>query len=377
MELQFKDHKFRIMAVGDPHEKFADTTEKDAAKIEDYMRLQYTAIEELKPDLVVLMGDNASGGSPDELRGVLTRITGPYALRNIPFAFILGNHDLESGVSDMDTQYDIYRSLPGCMLPGKDEVNDFGDYNLTVKNTDGTKDALNLWFMYSGNRAEPKYNSTYDFVKTEQINWYENKAAELKEKNGGIVPAVLFQHIPVPEEFALLKKRSIFSLLADGTEGQNNRRGSYYTLDRKAGTTGYMGEAPCSPDYNNGQFASWKKTGDVFAAFFGHDHMNDFVGMTDGIVLGQCKTASFRVYGDGMMQGVRVIDLNDRVPDNFETRMAYYRELVGPTCRSLSGRERDMRDRTSVKLETAGKVLPVFAALSAPLILKKLIKRKK
>ena len=369
--LKFHDHKFRIMAVGDPHEKPRCEAPEDKAKYQDYLTLQYAAVRELKPDLVVLMGDNASGRTPEELREVLLRITEPYRVSNVPFAFILGNHDLEweGGEKDLQSFYDVYRTIPGCLLPGKEQVSAYGDYNLTVKGTDSDADVLNLWFIYSGNRAEPKYNSRYAFVRTEQLDWYKNRAASLREENGDTVPAVLFQHIPVPEEYRLLKRRGIFSMLYDGVEGQDNRKGAYYTLDRSQGTEGYLGESPCAPDYNSGQFDAWKETGDVFAAFFGHDHMNDFVGMVDGIILGQCKTSGFRVYGDGLMQGVRVLDLDDRSPRCLETRMVRYRELVGKDCRSIQGRNKVIPDRWNVKIDAALKALPVVAAALPPVLL--------
>ena len=366
------------MTVGDPHEKPRWDAPEDNAKYQDYLTLQYAAVKALHPDLVVLMGDNASGRTPEELREVLLRITEPYRLSGVPFAFILGNHDLEweGGEKDLQEFYDVYRTIPGCLLPEKAQVSAYGDYNLTVKQTDGDKDALNLWLIYSGNRAEPKYNSRYDFVKTEQLDWYKNRAASLRAENGETVPAILFQHIPVPEEYRLLKRRSVFSMLYDGVEGQDNRKGAYYTLDKSQGTEGYLGESPCAPDYNNGQFAAWKETGDVFAAFFGHDHMNDFVGMVDGIILGQCKTAGFRVYGDGLMQGVRLLELDDRSPRCLETRMVRYRELVGTDCRSIKGRNKVVPDRWNVKIDVALKALPVIAAALPPALLL-LWKRKK
>ena len=375
-QLFFKNHKFRIMVVGDPHEKPSYDSAEDRSKYEDYLRLQYAAVRELRPDLVVLMGDNAGGSSPEALREVLLRMTEPYRLHDVPFAFILGNHDLEwdPEFTDLQEHYAVYRSIPGCLLPENEQVNQYGDYNLTVKYTDGDADALNLWFIYSGNRATPEYNSTYDFVKTEQIEWYKNRERSLRQENGAQVPAILFQHIPVPEEFRLLKKRSLLSMLADGVEGQDLRKGAYYSANRAAGTEGYVGEAPCAPDYNNGQFAAWKETGDVFAAFFGHDHMNDFVGMTDGIILGQCKTASFRVYGDGLMQGVRVLDLDDRSPRCLDTKMVRYRELVGRECGSITGRNRDIPDRWNVKIDFALKALPYAGVAALPLVLKLLRK---
>ncbi len=376
MQLRFHDHHFRIMLVGDPHERPIGSDD-DKKKTEDFLCLQYAAVRKLKPDLVVLMGDNAEGKDPSELRETLLRITEPYAVNDVPFAFILGNHDLECPVSDLKEHYGVYRTLPGCLLPPETQVSEYGDYHLTVKATEGDQDALNLWLVYSGNRAEPKYNSRYAFVKTEQLDWYREKERELREKNGAQVPAILFQHIPVPEEYDLLRRRSPLSMLYDGVVGQDNRKGAYYTKNRLNPPEGYVGESPCAPDYNNGQFAAWKETGDVFAAFFGHDHMNDFVGMTDGIILGQCKTAGFHVYGDGLQQGVRILELDDRCPRNLDTRMVRYRELVGTDCLSIQGRNKVIPDRWNVKIDVLLKALPAAGALAVPLTLAGLLHRKR
>ncbi len=376
--LKFNNKKFRIMLVGDPHESYRDTNEHDKAVIADYLNLQYAAVKELKPDLIILMGDNASGRSEEELRNVLLRITKPYAESNIPFAFILGNHDLEHEVKELEVQYDIYRSLPCCILSDKDSVNEFGDYNLLINNSDGTDAIFNLWLMYSGNSAPKEYHSKYGFVTRPQIEWYENKVSELKNITGRLIPSIVLQHIPVPEEFELLKEHSFLKMLTDGVTGQNEQRGKFYALDKNK-TVGYMGEAPCTSGYNSGQFASWKKMGDVIAAFFGHDHMNDFVGEVDGITLGQCKTSGFNVYGDGLMQGVRIIDLDENNTKAFNTKMVYYRELIGKDCLSISGSEKVLRDRTSVKLDIIKTVLkyssPVTLGLASAVLLKKLIKR--
>lgn len=348
--LKFDNKKFRVMLVGDPHESYKNSTEKEKAVIKDYLNLQYAAVKELKPDLVILMGDNASGRNEEELRDVLLRITAPYAENDIPFAFVLGNHDLEKEVKDLFVQYNIYRSLPCCILPDKDEINEYGDYNIAVKNSENSDTILNFWLMYSGSGAPKEYFSTYGFVKKEQIKWYENKAKEIQGQRLKPVPSMVFQHIPVPEEFKLLKEHSFLKMLTDGVTGQNEQKGRFYALD-KTKAAGYMGEAPCTSGYNSGQFSSWKKTGDVMAAFFGHDHMNDFAGDVDGITLGQCKTAGFNVYGDGLMQGVRIIDFNENNVRGFSTRMVYYRELIGSDCYSVSGSEKILRDRTSVKLD--------------------------
>ncbi len=373
-QLKFNNGRFRVMLVGDPHESSKCNSIQDKNKIQDYLSLQYAATEQLKPDLVILMGDNSHGDTPEELKKVLLRITKPYAEKNIPFAFVLGNHDLECGVNTVPDQYNVYRQLPCCILPASDEISSFGDYNVLIFSETSDEPVFNFWLMYSGNRAQNDYYSYYDFVKQEQIDWYENKSNLLKNTYSKRIPAVNIQHIPVPEEFTLLKECSALRMMHDAVSGQNEQNGRYYVLD-KSKTCGYMGEAPCTSGYNSGQFASWKKTGDVVGAFFGHDHMNDFAGVVDGILLGQCKTAGFRPYGDGLMQGVRIIDINEKTPDSVCTKMVYYRQLIGSNCLSITGSEKILRDRTGVKIDAIKSIAKYTAPFIVPLVSLKILKK--
>lgn len=376
-KLQFRNGGFRVMLVGDPHEKYRLDEQSDKDKFADFIRFQKEAVKRIRPDLIVLMGDNASGKDEKEIAETLCRMTAPYKEAGVPFAFVLGNHDLQGCVKDIRDMYDIYRKIPGCLLPDKEEVNEYGDYHLTVKSEKDDSDAYNFWFIYSGDKAEEKYHSTYDFVKTEQLDWYKAEAENLKKKNGKSVPSILIQHIPVPEVFRFLKRKTPLSFWTDGTQGLDYKAHEYYALKKDGTVTGYMGEVPCSPEYNNGEFEAWKETGDIVAAFFGHDHMNDFIGMTEGIILGQCKTAGFRVYGDGLMQSVRVLDLNEASPRNIRTEMIRYRDYFGDDCLSITGSLKRLRDRTSVKLETGMKVLGIFSAVVLPVTAAALLIKRK
>lgn len=40
--------------------------------------------------------------------------------------------------------------------------------------------------------------------------------------------------------------------------------------------SGHLDEGPCPAEVNGGEFDAWKQQGDIKAAFFGHDHNNDF-----------------------------------------------------------------------------------------------------
>ncbi len=364
-KLQFnKNGKFRILLMGDPHEYYTPSKGLDK-KSRDFLVLENMALDELQPDLVVYMGDNTHSDTVAGLRASIERITRPVTSRGVPLGVIFGNHDFEAKVSDPWEYISAYREYKNSLFPRR--AGDFSsryDYHAVIRSSDGARDAFNLWFLYSGNRAGAEYASKYDFVRPEQIAWYEEKAAELKEKNGGkTVPSIVFQHIPVPEEFELLREVTAWRVPFDAVLGQDERRGHYYV--KKKGVAGYLGEAPCAPSVNSGQFDSWVKTGDVKAAFFGHDHMNDFVGDVRGITLGQCKLAGFHPYGDGTRQGVRVIDLDENAPERFVTYMVRYRELVGDRCQSITGPERLMHDRESMTLEFALKALGAAAGIAA------------
>ena len=63
-----------------------------------------------------------------------------------------------------------------------------------------------------------------------------------------------------------------------------------------------MGEAPCSENFDNitGQYQSWLEKDNIIGAWFGHDHVNTFEGVTDdGIRMGYNGGTGFRSYGNG------------------------------------------------------------------------------
>ena len=133
----------------------------------------------------------------------------------------------------------------------------------------------------------------------------------LREANSGVpVPSILFQHIPVNQEFDL------FDFVDGETEGGLNRNGKTLIPKEGAILEGVVREAPCPPDENRKQFESWKKTGDMVAAFFGHDHVNTFVAEIDGIKLIQTIGAGYHTYGKE--RGGRLIVLHEGTRD-FDT----------------------------------------------------------
>ena len=373
-ELKFKDGKFTIMSLGDLHEKLHIDTDLKRKKREDMHNLVKMGILAFKPDLVVLMGDTLTKRDDTEdfsqYKAALREILKPVIDYNIPFCFVLGNHEHDQGQEEQTVN--AYMEIENC-VGINDETAPRGNFNcnILVKNTDGTKNILNLWFIDSNNRCPDREISKYDWVHDDQIEWYENKAKKIAEENSGIIPAILFQHIPVCEEYELLReaKKSEYFVSVEGHEKRKDKR---YVL--KDGVDGYLGEGPCTPDFNGGQFESWKKTGDVVAAFFGHDHTNDFTGTVDGIMLGQNKTSGFCCYTDGCRSCVRITTVNEDNPWDVKSKVYHFKEL-GLESHSLGPIEKRITDRQSINMHTAANVLAGVAGVATVgAIIKKLLK---
>ena len=368
--LKFNENgKFTVMAFGDTH--MDDIFSKEGQKkYNDMLALHYAALDEFSPDLCVYMGDNCriyNLDTPAAVADFKTRIelvTNPVRERNIPFASVFGNHCHDYGYEK--EQLGVYMSLPGCIMrnDSPEDVTGFANYNEFIYSHDGKTPLFNLWFIDSNNLGEDGV-SKYDFVHKDQIEWYEKRAAEIAAANGGeVMPAFLFQHIPVPEEYELLRPAKLYELPL-ATRGHSSYMDEYYML--KDGVTGYLGEGPACPDVNSGQFESWKKTGDIIGACFGHDHLNDFCGFVDGIALMQTKTAGFGCYTDGCRSGVRVITFYENDLRHFDTQMKHFKEF-GLKAKSLGPFMRTLTDRQSINLHyaaySAGAVAGVAAAVA-------------
>ncbi len=366
--LKFKDGKFKIMLMADFHEFTTEDSEKEAGskgiyKTSDMQKLMNKSLDELKPDLVVFLGDNAKGSSDEDARLAIKKITDPISQRNIPLAIVFGNHDRESVIS-LERMLEIYAEENELFYTydAKPELTGCGNCNITVKSSDGEKDVLNLWMIDSnGNPVDPTL-SPYDWVHEDQVEWYKETAEKLKNENGGkSVPALWFMHIPLIEEYQFLRKPKFYEYF-NSVPGHHKLKGKRYML--KDGVEGYLGEAPYCATVDSGVFKAWKETGDVIGAFFGHDHMNDFVGYLDGIMFAQNKTAGFKPYTDGCRSGVRLVTLDENNIKDIKTQMYYFKDF-GLKSESLGFFEKHFTDRQIIKMKAAHWFIGGAAVLAA------------
>ena len=317
------DHKFKIMQIAD--------TQEIPAVSPDTLSLINNALDREKPDLVIFTGDQIKGYSkkfkkdPVIIESTIDILVEPIAKRNIPFMVTYGNHDAQCGV-DNRGQYKFYAKYDNFISGDLRNSDDVGTADIQIYSSTEDKPVFELYIIDSHGKA--KDGAGYAPVDKKQIEWYVSRREQLKAENGDYLPSLVFQHIPVPEFFDVIKK------VPKGAKGAVPAYGAheneYFVLnDETIAEGGFMLESPASPDVNTGEFEAMSEKGDVLGIYVGHDHNNSFVVKYKGVDLGYTQGAGFNVYGPGENRGVRIFELDETAPREYKTHTATFKELCG------------------------------------------------
>ncbi|MBQ5968482.1 MAG: metallophosphoesterase family protein [Clostridia bacterium] len=316
--LRFRaDGTFKIMLFADAHDD--DVMEPTTTA------LMEEALDRCRPDLVIYLGDNTCVRGYDKQVQAIDALTRPVRDRGIPFAMVFGNHDDEFGMTREEI-FEIYQSF-GCLTYDADPaLHGVGNCSLPVLASGSDTPAFNLWLIDSGSNNEDEGASGYDYVHEDQLNWYKATAAALAEQNGGkTVPAMVFQHIVIPEIYdALYVKmpRPIEKLTQE-------RLGTIYSIAPvMTRLNGYWLEQCCPPDVYDGELAAWKEVGDVIAEFHGHDHKNSYEVDVDGIDIINVPTCGEAAYHSDINRGVGLITLHEDDPANYDYELIRLYDLA-------------------------------------------------
>ncbi len=367
--MRFHNHStFKIMQITDIQEV------PDVSP--DTIRLLESAIEAENPDLIVYTGDQIKGygvtykGKGSELESAVAKtiktLLEPVTRRGIPFAVTFGNHDRQVGISNKDQLEKIYKTLPNYVGESANGMNLSAASYIPIKASDGSdKDVFNLYLFDSGTDAK---GGGYEPFDKKIIEWYKKTRDALKEKNGAYVPSIIFQHIPMPEYYNVLKR------VKRGERGAirafRAHKNEYYKLGDTCAKDDILLEPPSIPNENTGEFNAISQCGDVLAVFVGHDHKNSFVGRYKNIDLGFTPSCGFNVYGNRTKRGVRCIILDENHPKTYHTYVRTYEELVGkkvsrPVFDYLSSKAPETVDAA---IPMIGRLLGIIAAIAVILI---------
>lgn len=314
------DGEFTILHLTDFHEylliegkNFADITLVDNLKPRLTQFIE-ACLEEVKPDLVVLGGDNIFGLSAvaefmDTPISIMTyrAIAELFEEHKQYWTLTFGNHDSESVLDKIDylnevAKYDYFiggtedekyfsaKVFPTDTVIGNSHADYYvGNYSIPVYDETGTQIAYNIFVLDSGSYTlTPPADVPYLSITREQTDWYLSESEKLEQESGHIVPAVMFSHIP-------------FAEMEDAYNAGNYLGGE---------EAGWMLSTIPSPIYD-----AILARGDVKGVFFGHMHGSDVTVYGEGyghrLLMGITKATQSSGYDDtDSVLGMRVINLH-------------------------------------------------------------------
>ncbi|KAK2785731.1 hypothetical protein FQN52_008280 [Onygenales sp. PD_12] len=297
-----KDGKFKIMQVSDLHISTGlgacrDPVPalKDERKCEaDPRTLEFIdrLLDEEKPDLVVLSGDQVNGETAPDTETAIFKFADIFIKHRVPYAAIFGNHD-DEGNLDRSGSMSVLQQLPYSLSePGPVDVDGVGNYIIEVLGrASSTHSALTLYLLdtHSYSPDERKFRG-YDWIRPNQIEWFRSNSQRLQKSHHEythIHMNLAFIHIPLPEY----------------RNPKNYFKGNW-------------SEAPTAPAFNSG-FKDALVSENVVAVSCGHDHANDYCmleknGETPALWMCYGGGAGFGGYGGygGYVRRVRFFDID-------------------------------------------------------------------
>ena len=183
---------------------------------------------------------------------------------------------------------------------------------------------MNLYLFDTGTDAK---GGGYEAFDPAIIDWYRKTRNALKAETGHYVPSLVFQHIPMPEYYHVLRR--VKKSEKGAIQAFRTHKNEFYKLGDTCRPGDMLEEPPSIPDINNGEFNALHEKGDILGVFVGHDHKNSFVGRYKDMDLGFTQSAGFNVYGNRTKRGVRCFVLHEDDPTHYDTYTRTYEELVG------------------------------------------------
>ncbi len=294
MKLQFQEGCFKILQLTDLH-----WIESENYKLQNdstyYLIREMIRIE--RPDLVVLTGDVVVSWNAKKAWNVLVDL---FAKERTPFVVTFGNHDEETDMNNSQILELLSTNPYNLTYDAENGGAGTGNCFLPIYASDGMRQKWMLYFFDSHNITNDRSFGYYDWIKSDQVDWYRRVSKGMKREHGEKLPALAFFHIPLPEhESARWVCRELGNKMED----------------------------VCASSVNSGLFASFIENRDVIGVFVGHDHNNDYLVDLDGnIVLAYGRKTGYpSAYKETLSRGVRVITLQEDAPA-FNT---YIRDLAG------------------------------------------------
>ncbi len=273
------DEDFKVLILADVQADNGDATGANRFASE---ALITALVEKTDPDLIVTVGDNAIGGFAYEW---FIRFLDSF---DIPWAPIMGNHD---GQGLTDESWAAYKMMKADNCLFKFGPEDMGHGNYTVQISQDNKIIHTLYLMDTHDSTDYFDGTTlqedvYDGLWKNQIEWYKWNVNGINALTNSNVQSTLFIHIPLPEY-----NNAFDNMSSDPTSfGEKNE---YICYGAHMGT-----------------FDVIKELGSTKDVICGHDHINYFSTVYEGVRLSYALKSGLTSYYDEGIQGGSLLTID-------------------------------------------------------------------
>lgn len=279
--------EFKVMQITDVHMGCSPfTKQKDL----EAMNAIHALADDVKPDLIICTGDCIYsaiwnyGFFKGSLFNKLSMETFASFMDTlgIPWTVAFGNHESEKyAFSSRKTIGGVLASgnYKNCVFTmGPSDIFGVSNQAIVVREDDAAKTVDQVLMVVDSNDYTD-YNSSYDVIHQDQIDWYEQQITEIAAQQGkdpSQISSLAYFHIPVTE---------------------------YRTAwDESSGNVifGEKNEPTCCPANKDNDvfFAQMKAFGSCKAMFCGHDHTNNYSIEYQGIRLTYGLSIDYNAYKD-------------------------------------------------------------------------------
>lgn len=240
-------------------------------------------LKKSRPDLAVVTGDlvyPAFLSSFSFNNGSAARLFCEFMERaGIYWTITYGNHDTEPYATHNAAQLtQLLKRYPHCLLCPEKEVYGRSNQVVELRNGDNTLNQA-LVLVDSHSYRSLFQRSKYDYIRKEQVDWYEDKIRMLNRREKKVISSMVFFHIPLKE-------------VADAWRIRKVQRGE----KRVRFHFGKKREAVACSKERSDLFRRAVLLGSTKAMFFGHDHLNHFSLTYQGIRLTYGRSIDYLAY---------------------------------------------------------------------------------
>ncbi len=259
---------FKVLNLADIQLKSGEYTEETGFIGQNAEKMIERLIQEQKPDLITLSGDNAW----DFMTYV--RLIDIIDSFDIPWAPIMGNHEGQGTPNEFWCAY-MYTTAENCVYKFGPKDMGYGNYIINIRENGKVIHTLFMMDTHNnGTFTDENGNDVggYDHLWENQIEWYEWAIKGIAQLEGKTVESTVIMHIPVYE----------FKEIYDNSYDKATEA---FTGEYAEGSYGVIREEPSVCPVNNGFTDKAIELASTKNMIFGHDHVNNASVLYNGIRL--------------------------------------------------------------------------------------------